>query len=133
MILLDTDMMSLFASGDPAVVARVRTATEPVATTIVTRIEILRGRFDFLLKAANAEQLQRAQSWLLQSERDLAKIRIVAIDPAAAAGFEDLLQHKKLRKKLGGPICSSPASREHAMPCSPPGICDISSRCLDCA
>ena len=43
MILLDTDMMSLFASGHPAVVARVRTATEPVATTIVTRIEILRG------------------------------------------------------------------------------------------
>ncbi|TMQ32603.1 MAG: type II toxin-antitoxin system VapC family toxin [Planctomycetota bacterium] len=98
MILLDTDMMSLFASGHPAVVARVRTATEPVAITIVTRIEILQGRFDFLLKAANAEQLQRAQSWLEQSERDLAKIRIVAIDRAAAADFEDLRQHKKLRK-----------------------------------
>ena len=84
MILLDTDMMSLFASGHPAVVARVRTATELVAITIVTRIKILQGRFDFLLKAANEEQLQRAQSWLEQSERDLAKIPIVAIDRAAA-------------------------------------------------
>ena len=48
MILLDTDMMSLFAAGHPVVVARVRTATESVATTLITRIEILQGRFDFL-------------------------------------------------------------------------------------
>jgi predicted nucleic acid-binding protein len=40
MILLDTDMMSLFAAGHPELVARVRTATEPVATTLITRIEI---------------------------------------------------------------------------------------------
>ena len=127
MILLDTDMMSLFASGHPAVVARVRTATEPVATTIVTRIEILRGRFDFVLKAANAEQLQRAQSWLEQSERDLAKIRIVAIDRAAAADFEDLRQHKKLRK-IGRADLLIAASREHETLRWPPGICATSSR-----
>ena len=132
MILLDTDMMSLFASGHPAVVARVRTATEPVAITIVTRIEILQGRFDFLLKAANAEQLQRAQSWLEQSERDLAKIRIVAIDRAAAADFEDLRQHKKLRK-IGRADLLIAASREHETLRWPPGICATSSRCLDCA
>ena len=60
MILLDTDMMSLFAAGHPAVIARLRAVTEPVATTIVTRIEILQGRFDFLLKAADAKELQRA-------------------------------------------------------------------------
>ena len=97
MILLDTDMMSLFAAGHPAVIARLRAVTEPVATTIVTRIEILQGRFDFLLKAADAKELQRAQDWLGQSERDLAKIRIVPVDSAAAAEFDSLRQNRKLR------------------------------------
>ena len=98
MILLDTDIMSLFAAGHPVVVARVRTATESVATTLITRIEILQGRFDFLLKAADAEELQRAQDWLEQSERDLAKIRVVPLDRAACAEFDALRQNRKLRK-----------------------------------
>jgi predicted nucleic acid-binding protein len=46
MNLLDTDTFTLFAAGLPQVVERVLSSTDLVATTVVTRIEILRGRFD---------------------------------------------------------------------------------------
>ena len=98
MILLDTDTLGLLAAGHTRVAAKYNTATEPVATTIITRIEVLRGRFDFVLKAVDGDQLQRAQHWLEQSERDLGRFGIVPINADAAAEFDRLLQDKKLRK-----------------------------------
>ena len=98
MILLDTDTISLLAAGHARVAARFVSSTEPVATTIFTRIEILRGRFDFLLKAADGDQLRRAQRWLEQSERDLARFGIIPINADAATEFDRLRRDKKLRK-----------------------------------
>jgi tRNA(fMet)-specific endonuclease VapC len=69
-----------------------------VALTVVTRIEVLQGRFASVLKAAAAAELLRAQSWLEQSERDLAKMPVVLFDEAAGAEFERLRQNKKLKK-----------------------------------
>jgi tRNA(fMet)-specific endonuclease VapC len=69
-----------------------------VAITVVTRIEVLCGRFEYLLKAADGTQLQRAQQLLEQSERDLAKLIVIPIDVAAAAMFDQLRQTKKLKK-----------------------------------
>ncbi len=97
MILLDTDTLSLFNRGDPRVRQRIQAAADTVGTTIVTRIEVLRARFDFLVKAANGDQLQRAQHWLDQSERDLRSFPIEAIDAAAANEFDRLSQLKGLR------------------------------------
>lgn len=97
MILLDTDILSLFTRGDPRVRQRVQTAADTVGTTIVTRIEVLRARFDFLLKAGNGDQLQRAQHWLEQSERDLRRFPMESIDAAAANEFDQLRQLKGLR------------------------------------
>ncbi len=57
MIILDTDTMSLLHSGHPRVSARALAASDLVAITIISRIEILRGRWDFVLKAADGEQL----------------------------------------------------------------------------
>jgi tRNA(fMet)-specific endonuclease VapC len=64
MILLDTDILSLFQAGHEKVVARVSAvdAAEVLGTTIITRAEILRAKSEFLLKAANGTELQRAQS-----------------------------------------------------------------------
>ena len=98
MILLDTDTISLLAAGHARVAARFVSSTEPVATTIFTRIEILRGRFDFLLKAADGDQLRRAPRWLEQSERDLARFGIIPINADAATEFDRLRRDKKLRK-----------------------------------
>ncbi len=82
----------------PGVVAKFVSSTEPVATTIITRIEVLRGRFEFLLKAADGEQLQRAQQWLIRSERDLARFGCLPISAASAAELDRLRSHKKLVK-----------------------------------
>jgi tRNA(fMet)-specific endonuclease VapC len=100
MILLDTDIVSLFHAGDPRVTQRVERVQPPesVGTTVITRAEILQARFDFLLKAADGEQLQRAQHWLRESEALLADLPVTNVDAAAAAEFDRLRQMKTLRK-----------------------------------
>ena len=98
MILLDTDIVTLFAVGNDRIVEHVLSATEVVAITIVTRIEILRGRFDGVLKAADGEQLQLAQQRLLTAERDLARFLIVEVDSASARRFDDLRSQRRLKK-----------------------------------
>jgi tRNA(fMet)-specific endonuclease VapC len=100
MILLDTDTMSLFHEGDPRVTARVRHVQplEVVGTTVITRAEILQARFEFLLKAADGEQWQRAQHWLTESESFLSDLPVANVDGPAADQFDRLRQVKSLRK-----------------------------------
>jgi tRNA(fMet)-specific endonuclease VapC len=100
MILLDTDIVSLFHAGHPRVTQRIEEvrASELIGTTVITRAEILQARFDFLLKAADGEQWQRAQHWLSESESLLADLPTTYVDTAAAAEFDKLRQLKTLRK-----------------------------------
>jgi tRNA(fMet)-specific endonuclease VapC len=98
MILFDTDTTSLLVAGHPGVKGRLSQTTDEVAITVITRIEILLGRFAFLLKAADGEQLKRAQAWLDESDRALATLEVVPINEAAAAVFDKLRQNKKLKK-----------------------------------
>lgn len=100
MILLDTDTFSLLARGDASIAARAEAAADTIALTVLTRIEVLRARFDFVLKAADGAQLLRAQSWLARTEHDLASLSMVWIDDAAAAEF-DRLRREKALKKIG--------------------------------
>lgn len=99
MFLLDTDTLSLLHAGDQ----RVRNRQEQldpsqIVTATITRIEILQGRFDFILKAADGEQLLRAFAWLVRSEELLSQITILPIDKAVAVQFDRLRQNKKIRK-----------------------------------
>src|SRR5208282_1481744 len=48
-----------------------------VAITIVTRIEVLHGRFEFLRKAATGAELLRAQRYLDVTNHSLAAIQAV--------------------------------------------------------
>jgi tRNA(fMet)-specific endonuclease VapC len=96
MYLLDSDILSLLHAGHDRVGQR-REDVDPadMATTIITKAEILRARCEFLLKAADAEQLVRAQYWLEQSEELLQSIRIVPLDKAAVVRFERLRAQKE--------------------------------------
>jgi tRNA(fMet)-specific endonuclease VapC len=100
MFLLDTDVLSMLFREHPSVTERFLrvSATEFVATTVISRIEILRGRFDFLLKAADEAELRRARDSISQSERHLAAIRQMQLEESGVLEFERLRKIKSLRK-----------------------------------
>jgi predicted nucleic acid-binding protein len=54
MILIDTDTLTLYFNRHPRVSEKFLTAEEVPVTSIVTRIEVLQGRFESVLKAADA-------------------------------------------------------------------------------
>lgn len=107
MYVLDTDTLNLVFRGHPEVMARRSTVpAAEIAIAIITRIELQQGRFSFLLKAATAEELRRAQRLLDETEQALVAVpQILPID-AAAAGKFDLLRANKKLKKIGGATCS---------------------------
>ena len=62
MYLLDTDTLTLIDLGHPRTVARLlQVNPEEVAITVITRIEILQGRFAAVRKAAGTQELLLAQ------------------------------------------------------------------------
>lgn len=98
MILLDTDIMTLWLTGHPEIGKRVLETSDLVAITVISRIELLRGRFDFLLKANDGAQIQVAQLRLAQTERQLAGLVVAPFDAESAAQFDRLRQVKKLKR-----------------------------------
>lgn len=100
MILFDTDILSLLYAGHEKVGERIRNIDrgEVVGTTVITRAEILRARFESLLKAANGEELRRAQERMQRSELLLNSLHIALVDATSAAEFDKLSKRKKLKK-----------------------------------
>lgn len=103
MFILDTDILTLHQSGNRAVVEQIqRLGFSQVSITIVTVYEVLRGRFEYLLKAIAGGQLQRASEYLDRSVQLLSEIQVVKVDQAAASEFDRLLAIRQLRK-IGRP------------------------------
>lgn len=99
MYILDTDTISHLHAGHPRVIANLRNIEDPdVAITIVTKIELLRGRFDFLLKAETGAALLRAHEFLIRTEDLLAQLHVLPLDTTAAAHFDRLRLQTDLRK-----------------------------------
>jgi len=99
MHLFDTDSLVHLHSGHARIRQRLSELDDPnVGTTIVTKIELLKGRIDFVLKAATGAELLRAQQWFLRTEELLAQLRIVSFDAAAADQFDRLRATRSLRK-----------------------------------
>src|SRR5438045_8348809 len=105
MYLLDTDTLTHLQAGNTVVLARLQSLPDlDFGITIINRIEILRGRFDFLLKAATREELLRAQSLLIRTDELLARFPVVSLNDAAISHF-DPLNHTKGISKIGGADC----------------------------
>ncbi|MCI0703196.1 MAG: PIN domain-containing protein [Planctomycetia bacterium] len=98
--LLDTDMMTLWFYQNAKVRARFDAVakTDRVAISLITRVEVLRGRFEAVLKAANRAEWLESQRRLRLTEEGLEDVEIVMIDDAAADQFDILRAHKKLKK-----------------------------------
>jgi tRNA(fMet)-specific endonuclease VapC len=97
MHLLDTDTLTHLHAGHPRVVRHIQEVPDAeVGTTIISKIEILRGRQEFLLKATEADLL-RAQALLMRSEERLAELLVVALDETAVTIFQRLGQTRGLK------------------------------------
>ncbi len=99
MYLLDTDTLTHFYHGNSNVVKKLEALEDPdVGITIITRVEMLRGRIDNLIKAENSIKLLKAQELLLRTEELLNQLLIVPISQTAALEFDRLRAVSKYRK-----------------------------------
>lgn len=98
MFVFDTDTFTHFLRRHPRVTERRASATEEVGISVITRIEILQGRFASVLKAEDGKKLLKAQHWLAENDRDLEHFLILPIDAESAAEFDRLRENKKLKK-----------------------------------
>ncbi|MBI3980231.1 MAG: type II toxin-antitoxin system VapC family toxin [Chloroflexi bacterium] len=99
MHLLDTDTLTYLHAGHQRVVEQLRDLADPdVGTTIITKIALLRGRFDYVLKAADGAQLLRAQELLLRTDMLLAQMPVVPMNEAAVLHFDRLRRTRGLAK-----------------------------------
>ena len=99
MILLDTDTVTHFSYGNANVRRKVEGAgDEELAIAIITRNEILRGRAESLLKAANEEELRKAAERFQQAEELLSDFVVVGFDENSIKHFGRLRKQRNLKK-----------------------------------
>ncbi|MDB9488680.1 type II toxin-antitoxin system VapC family toxin [Dolichospermum circinale CS-537/01] len=99
MYLLDTDTLTHLHAGNSNVVKQLNTVEDDlIAITIITKIEVLRGRIDYVLKADTGEKLIKAQELLFRTEELLNQLPIIPISQSAADEFNRLRAISKLRK-----------------------------------
>src|SRR5438067_2050488 len=97
MFVLDTDTLTHLLLGHKLVTARRARATAEVVLTVVTRIEVLKGRFASVLKAGDGAKLLLAQQRLVENEKDLEEFVLLTVDSAVSSEFDRLRQNKKLK------------------------------------
>ena len=74
-----------------------------VGTTIITKIEMLRGRIDYLLKADTGSSLRRAQQLSCRTEELLLQTQIIPITDKSIVEFDRLstsLKYRKIRRSF---------------------------------
>ncbi len=99
MYLLDTDTLTHLYAGNSNVVERLKAVEDSeIGITIITKVEVLRGRIDYLLKAETGVDLLKAQELLFRTEELLSHLLIVPISQAASVEFERLRAVSKFRK-----------------------------------
>ena len=101
MLLLVTDTYTHLLREHPTVVAnaaQARNAGEVVGTTVITKIEVLRGWFETLLKADERRRFLSAQHELSVAEEALQRTLVIPIDERAVDRFQYLKVTKGLRR-----------------------------------
>ena len=99
MTILDTDIVTLMHAQHPAIARRLALFEEDeLAVTIITVIETMRGRYDFLMKAATKKQFLHAQELMRFSATKLVELPTLFLDEAALDCFDELQKRKGLKK-----------------------------------
>jgi tRNA(fMet)-specific endonuclease VapC len=99
MHILDTNILTALYNAHPKILQAMAKVNDPiVATTIVTKAEMLRGRIEYLIKADQPEILLRAQTRYTEAERLLQEIQIIPFDTKTIEQFQILCKQSGLRK-----------------------------------
>lgn len=101
MHLLDTDIATLLLYGRNDRLNRryeEQSQSRQIALPIVTRVQILKGRFDSLLKASDERSLLIAAQNIASAEHWFSQFEIVDISANAARKFTELRSSSKYRK-----------------------------------
>jgi tRNA(fMet)-specific endonuclease VapC len=102
MFVMDTDIYSLFRRGQENVVrqAKPKGASNKIGITIITEVEVLRGRIEFLFKSRDRQQIVRAQHLFLVDEQELVKTLILHMNDNA---LDLLFEFRRIKgmKKIG--------------------------------
>lgn len=101
LIILDTDILTLFFQRHEAVRARYQTTGLKAFITIITFHEVMTGRAVSLLKAGDVVQVQQAQIRLRESSQFLEQFEVLWFEEAAFEWVERLRHNKKLSRKMG--------------------------------
>jgi tRNA(fMet)-specific endonuclease VapC len=98
MIVLDTDLVTLISYGRNEKLRQRLDAVEEgeeLAIALVTRMEVLQGRYASIVKAANEEELLEAMERFRASEALLDSFRLLEVNDVAARHFRELTKAKK--------------------------------------
>jgi tRNA(fMet)-specific endonuclease VapC len=99
MYLLDPDTLTHLHAGNSNVLARLKSVIDiEVGITIITKVEVVRGRIDYLVKAESGASLLKAQELLFRTETLLSELLIIPIDRPASTEFDRLRDISKFRK-----------------------------------
>jgi predicted nucleic acid-binding protein len=100
MIILDTNTLTHFSYGHEKVCKKIESVAddEQLAVTLISRNELLGGRAQSLLKAADEAELRKAMERFRQTEEMLADFLILEVDEGAIRHFGRLRKDKKLKK-----------------------------------
>lgn len=98
--LLDTDVFTLAHLDRYGLRGRIEATRAPdeVAVSVVTRIEVLTGRFAAVIKAADGAALLRMQELLVASDEYLSEFRLLLFDSVTVGHFDRLRTDKAARK-----------------------------------
>jgi hypothetical protein len=93
MIVLDTDIVPLFAYGNEKIRKRVEDVEEDetLAVTLITHMEILQGRHNSILKAANAAEKQMVVQRCQAAKGRLYDFAELYPNETSCGHFQDLM------------------------------------------
>jgi tRNA(fMet)-specific endonuclease VapC len=119
MIILDTDIVTLFSYGRTEKLHERIAAVEEgeeLAVIIITRMEMLQGRFASIRTAADKDELREAMERFRKTEQLLDSFIRLDVNDAAGEQFESLRGAKKTKNmKRGDMLIASIALAHHAL------------------
>jgi tRNA(fMet)-specific endonuclease VapC len=119
MIVLDTDIVTLLSYGKTEKLhARIAAVeeNEELVIAIITRMEVLQGRYDSIVKAANDEELLKAMERFRASEEFLDSFRVLYVNDVVARHFKEMTKpKKKIKMKRGDMLIACIALAHQAL------------------